>query len=336
MGDGGEQAPFLDAQNSMASFLVYRPGGNGQPVSARDELYRLTQQCKTQSSEVNQMRMSQFEVLQSGTTDQHNQVRNQVSELCLHLSTAQKNVDLMMDKYLLEPIEIFQVRFLAQQFRIFYAYADALLKELMWVYNGRLMTNTNQAPFLGSIFFREAPEFAMVAKSKLFDETFVIEVSTGVSQEIQFVGPMQCLADHGEGKSPLDDSQVSVDPQRRTAIFANLKPSLSTRMQFAQVRFSCRVSVGGSEPQLLESEFSAPFIVITHESQWVEAEAKLSVAESFGEGKSIAWQRFANVVSIQLCIIETPLFLKCLTLSILTLTYSFRFIFDIFECRNKT
>ena len=78
------------------------------------------------------MRMTQFELLQAGDGQRLNQHREQVATVCLQLSMALQNVPLVMDKYLLEPIELYQVQFLLQQFRIFHAHAEALNNELMW------------------------------------------------------------------------------------------------------------------------------------------------------------------------------------------------------------
>ena len=78
---------------------------------------------------------------------------------------------------------------------------------------------------------------------------------------------MTCVADYGgEDKAVMTDTEATVDPQRRVAVFNNLRPAVASRMAPAHVKFVAKVSVGNTEPQPIESEVSDPFIVITHET----------------------------------------------------------------------
>ena len=75
------------------------------------------------------------------------------------------------------------------------------------------------------------------------------------------------MADYGgDDKTVMTDTEATVDPQKRVAVFHNLRPAVASRMAPAHVKFVVKVSVGNTQAQSIDSEVSDPFIVITHET----------------------------------------------------------------------
>lgn len=291
-----------NAKGVMGHFLVYCPP-NGQPTTARDELFRLTQMCKTQSQQVDQLRQLQYQALQTLQPEALSQLQSNVPSMCHQLRQEIQLTESLLDRYLLDPIELFQVQFLLQQFGMLAAHANALHQELSWAQSGRATNDQGQLPFIGQVFYRECPKFAMLLKGRKFEQPFVMEVISGVTANIAFASSMRCEAVKDEDvpdRKFMADNEVMVEAQTKIATFSALKAAASTRMNFVTLQFGTQVRVGGTAPQVVHSEPSTPLIVISHESQWVEAETKLSMAQSFGRhAKSVSWQKFANVVHLR-------------------------------------
>src|SRR5688572_8194125 len=99
-----------------------------------------------------------------------------------------KNVVAMYDRYLLDTMELFQVRFLSVQFRVLCAHVAALQQELVWVVQGRPLDANGRIPFLGSILVREGPGMCVAFKGKTFEEPFLMEVICGVLNDVKVAG----------------------------------------------------------------------------------------------------------------------------------------------------
>jgi hypothetical protein len=69
---------------------------------------------------------------------------------------------------------------------------------------------------------------------------------------------------------------------------------VGTRKNAVNLRFSVSVKCNESL-HTIESELSNPFIVITNECQWAEAEGTLIKKEAFAGHLEVAWPKFANV-----------------------------------------
>jgi hypothetical protein len=65
------------------------------------------------------------------------------------------------------------------------------------------------------------------------------------------------------------------------------------------LEFKVQLQIANSAPQWFVSAPSEPVLIITHESQWMEAESKMLKLEGFREQKLAPWQRLANIIHLR-------------------------------------
>ncbi len=239
---------------------------------------------------------------QGAGQDLINQLQVEVPAIGLQLNQMLKSVLAMYDRYLLDPVELFQVRFLTIQFRVLCAHVGALQQELVWVVQGRPCDNMGRYPFLGQILMRDGLGIGVGFKGKAFEVPFVMEVIAGVLVDVKVAGDMQAslVSKDMEFDGPTMDHNVSpVDAVKRQTVFEHLRPIVSARMGMCSVKFEVPLSVGGGKPISFCSEMSDPILIITHDSQWLEAEGKMLKVEGFRDQKMAPWQRLANVIHLR-------------------------------------
>lgn len=78
-----------------------------------------------------------------------------------------------------------------------------------------------------------------------------------------------------------------------------MKFLVGSRKHAITIRFSMIVQVGqaaAAQSATIESEASNPWVVITNECQWEEAEGLLIRKEAFTEQENVPWISFANIL----------------------------------------
>lgn len=225
---------------------------------------------------------------------------------------------------LLEPAELAQVRFLRNQNTVLAAHCTALRSELQWFSNNCPRDANGRVPNLNALVVRDQPDSEVVFKGKALSGAYTVTVVGGVGVEASVGAVARALLvcpDYPGGKmdkADVDQDEAPMEPFAKQALFQHVRPTTSTRMNLAHLEFECTVAVGeqyvcgGSEVEAtdglhvrhdayhLQSLPTEPFIIITHESQWVEAASKLIVHDAFGAdlARTISWQRFMNVVHL--------------------------------------
>jgi hypothetical protein len=111
------------------------------------------------------------------------QLQARVPEVGLQFVSLQRALSQLVDRYLLEPPELFQRKFLLEQLRVMRAHVDALQKELAWLAAGRVGN-----PFLGALIVRDLPGPISGFKGRAMDDSFVVEVVSGVLLDVR-TGP---------------------------------------------------------------------------------------------------------------------------------------------------
>lgn len=143
---------------------------------------------------------------------------------------------------------------------------------------------------------------------KLIPSTLSIDVMTIVSQvRVQVV----CDSAHQGSSSSsssaaralvthelIQPTAVSLDPAMLTARFP-LHFLDGTKNAPVALKFSLQVLVHGTISVTLESELSAPFVVMTHKDQWKGAAGAMLKRESFIRSFEVPWPLIANVLQAQ-------------------------------------
>ena len=141
---------------------------------------------------------------------------------------------------------------------------------------------------------------------KLIPSTLSIDVMTIMSQvRVQVVGDS---AHQGSSSSSaaralvthelIQPTAVSLDPVMLTARFP-LHFLDGTKNAPVALKFSLQVLIHGTVSVTLESELSAPFVVMTHKDQWKGAAGAMLKRESFIRSFEVPWPLIANVLQAQ-------------------------------------
>ncbi len=173
-----------------------------------------------------------------------------VPEAGLQIVNLMRSLNILRDRYLMEPPELFQLKFLCGQLRILGAHVEALKSELNWVVQGRPRDAVGCFPFLGSVLVREQPCPLMAFKGRGMEESFTVEVICGVLLDVRTgdtARVQMCL--EGVAEETMDPSTAKMDPMRKQATFTHMKPLFSTRMGLAPLQWSVQVSVAGGPLQ---------------------------------------------------------------------------------------
>lgn len=231
----------------LLTFRVERGGGDSAFVTAREELVKLTQLCKLQTQQVDQLRLSQFTAIQSRSAEMVGQLMVQLNGMIQTVTSELHALDLLQNLVLLDPMELYQVRFLLSHFRLLLAHVTALRQEVIWFNSGCPLID-GRAPLFGGVVLREQPESSIIYKGKPIESTFTVEVVTGVSEEIRISGCAWCelvCADlEVKSRAPIENNEATMDSFKKQAIFHHLRPAVSTRMNLAHLRFGACLVVG--------------------------------------------------------------------------------------------
>ncbi|KAL6057136.1 SH2 domain-containing protein [Balamuthia mandrillaris] len=146
----------------------------------------------------------------------------------------------------------------------------------------------------------DRPPSDVIFKAKPFSQAYVVHVLTGAYAEVSFLSKMNAaiVCESHLWKSKFnkrtmhEDSKV-LEPQQHTVLFQP-KFLVGTRKSAVNLRFSISVKCGAAL-STIESPLSDPFVVITNECQWAEAEGTLIKKQVFGGHGEASWPQFANV-----------------------------------------
>lgn len=151
-----------------------------------------------------------------------------------------------------------------------------------------------------TLHIAEQPLPQVVFKGKIMDP-YAVNVLSIPGWKERSVTKMQAVLSADElpvgsvvPPAPVENDTARVDPYQRFALFNELKLMVSTRMTPVYLKFRLQMQAPTGQAITLETDKSRPFIVITNESQWSDAEGKLVLADAFEGAAEIPWPQFAN------------------------------------------
>lgn len=162
---------------------------------------------------------------------------------------------------------------------------------------------------IAKLLVTQQPLPHVMFKSKAIDSPYIVSLITGANQDIESIGPISGTLGAGgsyisstsdltqglnyKNKASLENAVAQLDSYERRAYFNAVKVCLtftlhdwlkqvnvSSRMTMVHLKFSCSL-VAYQQTHTIESSPTFPFIVITHENQWVEAASKLVLMDGF-------------------------------------------------------
>jgi len=126
-----------------------------------------------------------------------------------------------------------------------------------------------------------------------------VSLLTGTMENFSKIGDIEgLLVAEGlnfKAKNPVENNVARLDGFQKQATFNGVKVNISTRMAPISIKFTIQI-ICENRTATIESAPSYPFIVITNESQWVEAASKLIMMEGFGGLPQVPWAQFANIL----------------------------------------
>jgi hypothetical protein len=143
----------------------------------------------------------------------------------------------------------------------------------------------------------------VISKAKqLSEDQCQVQLVTASNVSIQSVSQVKAamLTDaaypKGNNQKMLEADSQSLDSSR-VAKFP-LKFLSGTKKAPAQVRFGMQIQISGQpSPITIESNSSAPLVVITNECQWEGSAGTLLKREAYAHGQlEIPWPKFANAL----------------------------------------
>ncbi len=213
------------------------------------------------------------------------------------IQKAQKDLAELNRTVIMRPLELYQsgimkqsLVFQYQRSELYYSEIGNLaaeddktyvnLKGLVYLYGGSVATLAiTQQPFDQVLF-----------KQRVTDSQYCVDLVCGTRSNIEKASAVQAVLSDEESfkcAKPIDNDKKNFDEKNR-ATFPDIKINVSTRMVPVYLRFQCHVMEKNKKAVVpLSSPYSNPFIVITNESQWPEAAAKLFSLAVFGQNPKV-------------------------------------------------
>jgi len=211
----------------------------------------------------------------------------------------------LFDQVVLAPADLQQHAQLMQDLKILKTQVQLFRQELQQL----TLPQQRQNRCIAALLITEQPFALVITKGKqLDDDPLVVQLLSGTNLDLHSFSKVTATVvwenHQSKGQSTtaqqktLDTDTQVMDGYRRLSRW-NLKFSNGTRKNSISLRFAIQLQIGA--PHILpavtvESETSNPFIVITNECQWEEAEGLLIKKEVFGDLPDKEWAHFANVL----------------------------------------
>lgn len=145
---------------------------------------------------------------------------------------------------------------------------------------------------LATLVIVKQPFPTVISKNKqLPDEQLQVQLLTSSNLKVQSISQMKAVllsdAAHGKGATSkmIEGDMQNLDTTTRISKFP-IKFLAGTKKAPATMRFGMQLQlVGASSPITVESNASAPLVVITNECQWEGSAGTLLKKEAFSHGR---------------------------------------------------
>eukprot|EP01090_Pellita_catalonica_P001139 TRINITY_DN10846_c0_g1_i1.p1 TRINITY_DN10846_c0_g1~~TRINITY_DN10846_c0_g1_i1.p1 ORF type:complete len:608 (+),score=60.48 TRINITY_DN10846_c0_g1_i1:195-1826(+) len=158
-----------------------------------------------------------------------------------------------------------------------------------------------------ALVLHEQPPASVIFKGKPSPQAYSVHLLSGVNSNVTFLSKVKAaivcdshLYKNKINKRTVTDSEKSMDPQSKRVLFQP-RFLVGTRKHAINLRFSVQLQLNAQDNQqghTVESQLSNPFIVITNECQWSEAEGTLIKKEAFKGHLEVPWALFANTFQL--------------------------------------
>eukprot|EP01088_Endostelium_zonatum_P016907 TRINITY_DN4766_c0_g1_i1.p1 TRINITY_DN4766_c0_g1~~TRINITY_DN4766_c0_g1_i1.p1 ORF type:complete len:674 (-),score=142.20 TRINITY_DN4766_c0_g1_i1:59-2059(-) len=151
------------------------------------------------------------------------------------------------------------------------------------------------------VVFKDRP-FSRLFKVKLLTPTYFPFRKGSVLSQCQATALLEPekqkkVSNKGSNSTNITHDIQAMDKDKLSASFTPLFGQ-GTRKNATMVKFNLTVAFEGTKPVRLVSEESNPFVVITNESQWGEAQGILCKRDIFRGGEEATWCRFTNIFNM--------------------------------------
>lgn len=281
-----ESASMTSGKVVHTSFLLQR-----QPVL--DSLWDLQ---RTQNTQLELVRAKQKQLFLAPEKNLFEEVYRLQVDLRNRVDAELRAVEQLYQNTVLTLGDLNKWLSLRHQFAIQSSQLDLYQRELLQLTEHK----AGGAQCFATLAMTERPASSVIFKGKHFGQPYVVHLLTGANVDLTCVSKVKasivCESHLWKGKvakkSMNEDTKV-IELHQHVVQFQP-KFLVGTRKNAVNLRFSVAVR-SDDAVHTIESDLSNPFIVITNECQWAEAEGTLIKKEAFGGHLEIPWARFANV-----------------------------------------
>lgn len=293
------QSPALTVQSEI--FIgqpIYQPKPSSPLQPSQQLLADIHKYQMDQKSKIEKMFQNQKQFLQSPNNQGYTALSTEQKQLKEQIEMELRALNQCFDQVIMEPPDLQKLYWLRQDLEIQLKQLELLIMEL----NQLVTPSTNRN--LATLVILKQPFPLVISKNKqLAEEQLQVQLLTASNIHFQSVSQVKsallCDITHGKGSSnkPLDTDSQSLDPNSRIAKFP-LKFLAGTKKAPGHLKFGMQVQLANSNaPTTVESNISAPLVVITNEIQWEGSAGTLLKKEAFPSGQlEITWARFANTL----------------------------------------
>jgi len=155
--------------------------------------------------------------------------------------------------------------------------------------------NCNSCPKCWKLSIIEQPLPNVLFKNKLMESSTTVAVITGTQKVESLTNcEVRCTSEAVQFQNTVQSDPQKLNKLNR-AVFSHIKLTESTRMAVIYLKFDSTISESSGTTKLV-SQVSSPIVVISHESQWIDAACKLLILECFSNSEYISWFKFANIL----------------------------------------
>ena len=250
------------------------------------------------------------------TEIQRNAFNDQITNLLQEFTTLQRELDELLDRVLLVPLQLALWKKLC-------SFAEFKITQIE-IYKSEvqaLWTNKYPPEGLGALLITSQP-FPDVVKQKekkrtkghtnYQEDPIEVKLLSGARSGLVVSGKVQAelvwesQKDQDTKGSNFILNGTAAMKKQGVASFDDLRFSKGTGVKAVQVSFSCKAKApstvnmpGAKQEFILESNLTAPFIVMTNESQFSDSAFKVLEYSIFGSvNMSVSWLRFCNVLQM--------------------------------------
>lgn len=283
------------------SNAFFTPIPTPQNSDAQEMLITISKLQVEQMGTIEKMFQDQRQLLFHPTSEAYDKLLNEQKLLKEKLDSEIQALHKLLETTLLDPVTVQKIFMLRQDLAVQYWQLELLYLELQQFSQGI----HSPSSLIRLVIVKQPFPFILNKNKQISENDLQVQLLTGSNVQIQAVTKVRCVLisdatkQGGREGKPLEGDVRDLDPQTRIAKFP-LKFLSGTKRASANVKFGMQIQLNGGGTITVESNLSAPFVIITNECQWESCAGILLKQETYGASPGskheISWAQFSNAL----------------------------------------